>query len=117
MQSGLLIYFYHIFNDIWIIFNYICIALYQKITKQNANNIKKQTAPASKHEAFYSIVQSTKDSDTNMKNENMYKMTSVVHELYAAPAIELIDLCTEAGFAQSSTGIVDDLDETDYGTY
>lgn len=37
--------------------------------------------------------------------------------VYAAPAIESIDLCTEAGFAQSSAGIVEDLDETDYGTY
>lgn len=52
-----------------------------------------------------------------MKHEHTDKMTSVVQELYAAPAIESIDLCTEAGFAQSSAGIVEDLDETDYGTY
>ena len=36
---------------------------------------------------------------------------------YTSPAIERFDVEIESGFAQSNTGVVDDLDEKDYGTY
>lgn len=52
-----------------------------------------------------------------MKKISETKMARSMSNTYSAPAITRFDIEIESGFAVSNTGVVDDLEEKDYGTY